>query len=105
MSKDHLKIFANTRRAVKRCLLRNLRPCERLAPLMSESLERRLGVGEWLELRLHLLVCAWCSTYFKQLNFLRSLVRLRKPAIEDSGAPVALSAEARERIANSLRQR
>ena len=76
-----------------------------MVPLMSESLERRLGLFEHFKLRLHLLVCNWCARYFKQIRFLRRLVRLRTamPA-EDSPTRVALSFDARERIAKSLRQ-
>jgi hypothetical protein len=76
-----------------------------MVPLMSESLERGLGPLEYLKLRLHLLVCTWCARYFKQIKFLRRLVRLRTsmPA-KDNPARVALTVDARERIAKSLRQ-
>jgi hypothetical protein len=71
--------------------------------LMSESLERRLGVLEHLELKLHLMVCAWCARYLKQIKFLRQLVRQRTFATAtDTGSPVALSRKARQRIGRSL---
>ena len=44
-----------------------------MVPLMSESMERSLGLSEWLQLRLHLLVCAWCKRYLKQIKFFRQL--------------------------------
>jgi len=44
-----------------------------MVSLMSESMERPLSRREWLELRLHLIVCAWCAHYLKQLKFFRQL--------------------------------
>jgi hypothetical protein len=72
---------------------------------MSEALERQLSVLEQVRLRMHFLVCEWCARYFKQLNFLRSLLRQRasRPANEDA-EPASLSSEARERIRKSLLQ-
>jgi len=46
-----------------------------MVSLMSESMERPLTVREWLELRLHLIVCAWCAHYLQQIEFLRQLLR------------------------------
>ena len=75
-----------------------------MAPLMSESLERRLGVLEHLKLRLHLLVCAWCARYLKQIRLLRRLVSQREfTAADDNAVPLKLTDEARQRISESLR--
>ena len=75
-----------------------------MVPLMSESLERRLGILEHLQLKLHLMVCAWCARYLKQIKFLRQLVRQRTfAAATDTASPVALTAEARQRICKSLK--
>ena len=70
-----MKRRTNIRKALKRSLLRSLQPCEAMVPLMSESMERPLGVHEWLQLRLHLLVCVWCARYLQQIKFLRRLLR------------------------------
>jgi len=51
-----------------------------MVPLMSESMERSLGLDEWLQLRLHLIVCAWCARYLKQIKFLRQLLRTKNNA-------------------------
>ena len=76
-----------------------------MVPLMSESLERRLDVSERISLRLHLLVCAWCARYLKQIKFLRQIIRLRTAlTLEADPSPAALTTAARDRIANSLRQ-
>jgi len=75
-----------------------------MVPLMSESLDRRLGVLEQLELKMHLMVCSWCVRYLKQIKFLRQLVRQRTfTAANDTATPVALPTEARQRICKSLK--
>ena len=75
-----------------------------MVPVMSESLERRLGLVEHMKLRLHLLVCAWCARYLKQISLLRQLVSQRElTSAADNPSPVKLSDEARQRISESLR--
>ena len=70
---------------------------------MSESMERRLGVLEYLELRLHLLVCVWCARYLKQIKLLGCVLRLQPPIDETTSEPAAsLPPEARQRIAKAL---
>ena len=73
-----------------------------MVPVMSESLERRLGLVERTKLRLHLLVCAWCARYLKQIKVLRQVVR--QPGVTEADAePFKLTHEARQRISDSLR--
>lgn len=74
-----------------------------MVPLMSESMERRLGVLDYLELRLHLLVCTWCDRYLKQIKLVRRALRLPSPIDETTGEPSkSLAPEARQRIAKAL---
>ena len=99
-----MKIYTNTRKAARRWLLRTLQPCQAMAPLMSESLERRLGLVEQIKLRLHLLVCAWCARYLKQIKLLRQVVRQPKfSTTADNPSPIKLTDEARQRISESVR--
>jgi hypothetical protein len=72
MKTANLKPFVTIRKAFRRWLLRSLQPCQTIVPLMSESMDRSLGPGEWWQLRLHLIVCAWCSRYLKQIRFIRT---------------------------------
>jgi hypothetical protein len=72
-----------------------------MVPLMSESLERRLTLTEFLKIRLHGLVCAWCKRYLDQINFLRWMMQ-QKTSSTDGPAVAALSAEARDRITKVL---
>jgi hypothetical protein len=100
--RPNLKLYVVTRRTFRRWLLRNLQPCREMVPVMSESLERRLSLREWLTLRLHLYVCTWCYQYLNQIRFLRDLVNL--PEVVDECAP-ALSEQSRARIATALKAR
>jgi hypothetical protein len=45
--------------------------CKEAAQLVSQGLDRRLGLGERLALRLHLFVCEGCTNFRKQAAFLR----------------------------------
>lgn len=75
-----------------------------MVPVMSESLERRLGLVERTKLRLHLMVCAWCARYLKQIKLLRQLLSQRESADPDDNAEsLKLTNEARQRISESLR--
>lgn len=67
----------NIRRSLRDWLLRRLKPCREIVPLLSESLDRRLTPANQIEMRLHLFVCAWCARYLKQIKFLRWALRER----------------------------
>jgi len=67
---------------------------------MSQSLDRRLNLIESLKLKLHLMICAWCTRYLRQINLITVALDLR---VEECELPtVELSPEARERIRRSL---
>jgi hypothetical protein len=75
-----------------------------MVPVMSESLERRLGLVERTKLRLHLLICAWCERYLKQIKLLKQAVSQREfTSADDNAGPLRLTDEARQRISESLR--
>ena len=98
-----MNLFFKLKRAVRRKLLRSLQPCQEMVPLMSESLDRRLSLWESLNLKLHLMVCAWCVHYLRQIRMISDLLCLRPedPAL----SPDSLSVEARERITRELKNR
>ena len=76
--------------------------CRDASRLQSEALDRPLTRLQRLGLALHLVVCKWCRRYGKQLRFLRQAAR-QHPEQFDDPAPQGLSAEARERLKESLR--
>jgi len=48
--------------------------CKEATRLVSQGLDRRLGLAERLALRLHLLVCDGCTNFSKQAAFLRRVL-------------------------------
>lgn len=49
--------------------------CKDATRLLSEARERGLGLGERLSLRLHLMLCAGCNNFRKQLDFIGTAMR------------------------------
>ena len=78
--------------------------CEAAARLMSESLDRRLPLGQRMALRMHLLVCKLCPRFWRQLLFLRNATgRFVKEAEREVPFPSeSLSMDARERIKRAV---
>ncbi len=79
--------------------------CKEVSHLVSESLDRQLPLVQRLRVRLHLLMCRFCSRFRQQTLFLRDAARRYLRAIEETetGPGTALSPEARERIKRSLK--
>jgi hypothetical protein len=49
--------------------------CKEVSRLLSEARERRLGLWERVELRLHLMMCAGCNNFRKQMDFISTAMR------------------------------
>lgn len=49
--------------------------CKEVTHLLSDSQDRKLKVGERINLGMHLAMCKGCSNFHKQLEFLRSACR------------------------------
>ena len=45
--------------------------CKEVSRLVSQGLDRRLGFGERLAVRVHLAICEGCTNFSKQVVFLR----------------------------------
>ena len=99
-----LGLYNKAVHAVRYFLLRRLPTCQQMAPVMSQSLERRLTLRERVTLKLHLWVCVWCVWYLEQLRTMRSALRARgeRGEADDLDSAVKLSEEARERIRRAL---
>jgi Putative zinc-finger len=48
--------------------------CKEVTRMVSQGLDRRLGVFERLRLRVHLWICDGCTNFKKQMDFLRQAV-------------------------------
>jgi len=80
--------------------------CKDASQLMSQSLDRRLGLFERVGLRFHLLICHSCQIAYRQLNFMHQLCKRIAAGSEDiSSMQPGLSAEAQERILKELRRK
>ena len=76
--------------------------CKDAVRLQSEALDHQLPGMERLGLRLHLVLCKWCRRYGKQIRLLRDAAHEHPEELADA-APRKLSAAAKERISQSLR--
>jgi len=79
--------------------------CRDVTQLLSESMDTSLPIGKRIGVRLHLLMCKFCTRYERQLLLIRETVRRLAATEEKPGEPPGetLSEEAKERIRNSLR--
>ena len=51
--------------------------CKEVSHLVSQGLDRRLGFGERVRLRVHLAICDGCANFKRQMEFLRkAMLRL-----------------------------
>jgi hypothetical protein len=49
--------------------------CKEVSRLVSQGLDRRLGLVERLRLHVHLAICDGCTNFRKQMTFLRKAVK------------------------------
>src|SRR5689334_3906506 len=101
MKNEIVKAFITMRKLFRQWLLKSLQPCKKMVPLMSESMDRSLNLSEWLQLRLHLIVCAWCASYLKQIRFLRQILH---EDVMTANPFAVLDTKARERLTRSIRK-
>ncbi|UCH53844.1 MAG: zf-HC2 domain-containing protein [Pseudomonadota bacterium] len=77
--------------------------CKEVSEIVSQSLDRDLGLHERVRLRLHLLICRGCARFNRQMQWLRDATKLATEAEQVAGP--GLSTAARERIARRLDDR
>lgn len=79
-----------------------LNSCKQAARSLAESLEHPLPLHRRMGLSLHLMMCAACRQYRRQVLGLNRLVRRR---VQDTSGPVVdLDATTRQRLVERLRQ-
>lgn len=49
--------------------------CKEVSHLVSQGLDRELGLAERLRLRAHLAICNGCRNFKRQMEFLRRAIR------------------------------
>jgi len=75
-----------------------MKNCKETSVLVTQSLDRRLTFREQFAMRVHLMICRNCARFMKQMNLIRSWLRM-----EDEAGQPGLTDGARERIAGRLR--
>jgi hypothetical protein len=81
-------------------------PCDQMARLASESLDRELSTAERCALRSHVLYCTACRRFMRQITFLRQTLRRLASRLESDDLLTGpeLPADVRERIKRALRE-
>jgi hypothetical protein len=83
---------------------RRLPPCCEIAHQISDRQQKRPSLRERIVIRLHLMVCDWCTSYSHQIVLMRDAARQELKAVESSASPsFQLSESARERLRSSLK--
>ena len=75
-----------------------MKSCQEITRLVSESLDRRLTLREWIGVRLHLMMCKLCHGFSVDLGRIRDAAREHA----DPDPTVRLSAEAKARIKRAM---
>jgi hypothetical protein len=76
--------------------------CKKVTQLLSEALDRNLPLYQRMGMRIHLMMCKFCSRYKEQLLFLRKTAHLYSESCEDSNLSIQLSPEVGKRIKESM---
>ena len=79
--------------------------CRDASHLISEREERPLSLRERWGLRLHLLICAYCRAFERQVATMRRAIREWARRLEADSAEGDLPPEARDRIRAALAAR
>jgi len=78
--------------------------CKEVTYMVSESLDRRLPFFKRIGIRMHLLMCKFCSRFRRQLLLLAKISQVHGTQLAQFEPSVTLSPEARSRIKQAMRQ-
>ena len=95
--------MANLKAKFKQWLAIKTEECKTVAPLFSNSYDRKLTLIEKLRVRLHLYTCGACFNYVSNLKFLHEVWSQQEENLEHEKIPTSLSPEAKERIKEKLK--
>lgn len=96
------KVYDKLKHSIRYWLLRRLPACQQAVETISQSMERRLTLGERFKLKLHLWICVWCQWYLEHLHLIRQTSRAQAEKSPEMMTSATLSNEARERIRRRL---
>lgn len=75
--------------------------CKQTSQLVSQSLDRRLSLGERIAVRVHLCICKYCKRFRQQLLAMRKGLQRMTASIEQD-TQIHMSSETKARIAKVL---
>jgi hypothetical protein len=78
--------------------------CKEVSQIVSEGMDRKLPLHQRFFIRMHLMMCKYCSRFRSQLYLMRKVCRSAQISPSDSDDSPALSQEALERIKRSLQK-
>ena len=76
--------------------------CKQISAMISESMDRKLPFSQRMGIRFHLMMCKLCTSYQKQLFFIREVLHSSRESSESNTASSGLSPEGRKRIKKDL---
>lgn len=78
--------------------------CKEVTRKVSESMDHNLPMRQRFLLRMHLLMCKYCTRFRRQLQIIRNASRLDDLPINAIDISQTLSAEAKFRMKSTLKQ-
>lgn len=75
--------------------------CKQTSQLVSQSLDRRLSLGERIAVRVHLCICKYCKRFRQQLLAMRKGLQRMTASIEQD-TQIHMPSETKARIAKVL---
>lgn len=78
--------------------------CKEVTKLISESMDTKLPLRKEIGLRIHLMMCKFCSLYKKQLLQIKKISEdfIAKLNDDEIFSSISLSSEAKERIKKEI---
>src|SRR5581483_5293745 len=97
-----LQVHKKLYHEIRYFFLRRLPTCREIVPLISQSMDTRLGWRFRIKIKLHLWICVWCEWYLRQLHLISDSARARSKKIDNGEFNITLSPEARTRIKQAI---
>lgn len=76
--------------------------CKQASELVSQSLDRHLTIRERMSVRFHLLICAACARFSRQLAFMQVTIK-KFIADTEQNKELKLSSDAKERMTKIIK--
>jgi hypothetical protein len=76
--------------------------CKEITRMVSGSLDRALPIYQRMGIRIHLMMCKFCTRYRRQLLILSEAIRLKPIQGEEIELPISLPPEAKLRLKRLL---